>query len=158
MSKLSYENVATSFTVIITEEMVSAIYKICQDTYPKETGGILVGKYSSNLKSAQVTIVTEAPTDSKGGRTWFHRGTNGLQQLLDQVWEKKGEFYLGEWHFHPDGVPIPSIQDITEMKSISKNKSYSCPEPILIIAGNPSQNDWKLGVYVFVGKDILECL
>lgn len=156
MSELLYENEETSLNVIIKEEMVNAIFKMCHASYPKETGGILIGKYSSNLQRAQVTIVTEAPADSKSGRTWFHRGTNGLQQLLEEVWEKKREFYLGEWHFHPGGVPTPSIHDIIEMNRISKNKAYNCPEPILIIAGNPLPDEWMLGSYVFVdGKKYL---
>jgi integrative and conjugative element protein (TIGR02256 family) len=151
MSELLYLNRDASFGVKIKEEMISAIYKICQDSYPNETGGILIGKYSSDLKRALVTFVTGAPADSKSGRTWFHRGTNGLQQLLDDVWENQGAFYLGEWHYHPGGASTPSSHDIHEMKRISKNKAYNCPEPILIIAGNTSPDDWSLGAYVFVG-------
>lgn len=152
MSELLYVNEEASFGVIIKEEMISAIYKMCKNSYPKETGGILIGKYSSDLKRALVTIVTGAPTDSKSGETWFHRGINGLQQILDEVWEKQGAFYLGEWHYHPGGAPTPSSHDIHEMKRISKNKAYNCPEPILIIAGSTSPDDWKLGVYVFNGN------
>lgn len=152
MSELLYKNEDSSFTVIIKEEMVSAIYKMCQASYPKETGGILIGRYSSDLNSAHVTLVTREPADSKSGRTWFHRGTKGLQKLLDMSWDKKGEFYLGEWHYHPGGYPNPSFQDILEMKRIAKNAAYNCPEPILIIAGNPSPDDWELGAYVFVDK------
>lgn len=151
MSKLLYVNEEASFGLEIHEEQISTIYKMCKDSYPNETGGILIGKYSSDLKRARVTIVTGAPTDSKSGRTWFHRGTNGLQQLLDDVWETQGAFYLGEWHSHPGGAPTPSIHDIIEMKRISKNKAYNCPEPILIIAGSTSSDDWNLGAYVFVG-------
>lgn len=150
MSELLYVNEDDSFGVKIKEELISIIYNMCRQSYPKETGGILIGNYSPDLKRAVVTIVTGAPTDSKGGKTWFHRGTKGLQQLLDDVWKKQGAFYLGEWHYHPNGAPTPSSYDISEMKQISKNKAYNCPEPILIIAGSRSPDDWNIGTYVFV--------
>lgn len=149
MRELIYLNESASFGIEIKQEMLSTLYKLCKDSIPNETGGILIGKYSEDLKRAQVTIITGAPEDSKSGRTWFHRGTNGLQQLLDELWERQGLFYLGEWHYHPGGTPTPSIQDIVEMNKISKNKAYTCPEPILIIVGSTSSNDWKIGVYVF---------
>lgn len=149
MSDLLYLHENDSFGIEIKEETINEIYDICKNSFPKETGGILIGKYSPDLKRAQISIVTGAPLDSRSGGTWFHRGTNGLQQLLDEVWEREGSFYLGEWHYHPGGTPIPSTQDIIEMKKISKNKTYNCPEPILIIAGNTSTYDWHLGVYIF---------
>jgi integrative and conjugative element protein (TIGR02256 family) len=152
MSELLYLNEEDSFGLEIKDRMVSTIYKMCKDSYPNETGGILIGKYSTDLKRAQLTIVTGPPADSKSGKTWFHRGTNGLQQLLDEVWERDGAFYLGEWHYHPRGYPNPSIHDIVEMKRISKYKAYNCPEPILIIAGSTSPDDWNLGVYIFNGS------
>lgn len=151
MRELLYVNDEGSFGIEIKKELISAIYKMCKESYPKETGGILIGKYSPNLKLAKVTIVTGAPDDSKSGRTWFQRGTNGLQRLLDDVWETQGAFYLGEWHYHPGGAPTPSTHDIAEMDKISKNITYNCPEPILLIVGSTLSNDWNLGAYVFVG-------
>jgi integrative and conjugative element protein (TIGR02256 family) len=143
---INFQNI--NIEISITEEMVNEIFEMCKKSYPNETGGILIGHYSSDLKRAQITIVTGAPLDSKMGKRWFHRGTNKLQQLLDKVWGEHGDYYLGEWHFHPDGTPKPSAHDIKEMKMISKDSKYHCPEPILIIAGNPS-SDWELGVHVF---------
>ncbi|QSB10108.1 Mov34/MPN/PAD-1 family protein [Lysinibacillus fusiformis] len=149
MSDLLYLNDVGSFGVEITDKMVNEIYELCEDSFPNETGGILIGHYSSDLKRARVTIATGAPSDSKCGKSWFYRGTNGLQNILDEAWNKKGDYYLGEWHFHPCGNTIPSNQDIREMKNISVNKGYNCPEPILIIASNTSSLDWDLGLFVF---------
>lgn len=139
MSKLLYFNEEDTFGVEINEEMVTDIYNMCKGSYPKETGGILIGNYCVNQKCAIVSIVTGPPEDSKHGKTWFHRGTKGLQKLLDKVWESDGTFYLGEWHYHPGAAPTPSLHDVAEMKKISKNKAYNCPEPILIIVGSNSK-------------------
>ncbi|MGD6779371.1 Mov34/MPN/PAD-1 family protein [Sutcliffiella horikoshii] len=149
MSDLKYVNNEGSFGVVITDKMVHDIFEKCKDAYPNETGGILIGHYSMDLKLAHITIIIGAPRDSKMGKCWFHRGTNGLQRSLDKAWDEHGHYYLGEWHYHPGGAPHPSFHDIKEMKKISKNKNYKCPEPILIIAGNTSFSHWNLGVYVF---------
>ena len=149
MSNQKYLNKEGSCGVIITDEMVSDMIEKCKGSYPNETGGILIGHYSMDLKLAHITIVTEEPSDSKAGRRRFHRGTNGLQKSLDEAWDKHGDYYLGEWHSHPGGEPDPSFHDIKEMKKISTTKSYNCPEPILIIAGNTSASQWNIGIYVF---------
>ena len=60
---------------------------------------------------------------------------------------------MGEWHYHPGAAPTPSLHDVAEMKKISKNKAYNCPEPILIIVGNNSKLEWNNGVYVFNGDN-----
>lgn len=149
MSDLKYLNNGGSFGVVITDKMVNDIFEKCKCSYPNETGGILIGQYSNELKLAHITIVTGAPRDSKMGKRWFHRGTSKLQRILDEAWDEQGDYYLGEWHYHPDGAPEPSFYDIKEMKKISNNKNYNCPEPILIIAGHVSFSDLDIGVHVF---------
>lgn len=150
MSNLLYVHEHGSIGIEIREELICSIFKMCKNSYPKETGGILIGRYSSNLQQANVLVVTEAPTDSKSGRTWFYRGTNGLQKLLNDAWNNNNAYYLGEWHYHPGGAPNPSINDIVEMKKISRDVSYNCPEPVLIIAGSVSPSRGEIGVYIFL--------
>ncbi|WP_316572939.1 Mov34/MPN/PAD-1 family protein [Neobacillus sp. YIM B06451] len=152
MGKILYLDEKESFGIEIEESKINAIYHMCKESFPKETGGIIIGKYSSNLNRAEVKIVTGAPVDSKCGRTWFHRGTKGLQELLDEAWDKKGMYYLGEWHYHPGGTPSPSIHDIVEMNKISKNNAYHCPEPILLIAVGSPINNWTLGAFIFTAN------
>jgi hypothetical protein len=81
MSNLNYLNKEGSFGVVITDKMVNDIFEKCKETYPNETGGILIGHYSMNLKRAHITIITGASRDSNMGKLRFHRGANGLQRL-----------------------------------------------------------------------------
>lgn len=99
-----------------------------------ETGGILAGRYDKDLRLAKVSIATAPPPDSAGGHAWFKRGTAGLKRLLDQLWSV-GDYYLGEWHFHPGGAPSPSGQDIEQLRIIASDLRYACPEPLLVILG-----------------------
>jgi proteasome lid subunit RPN8/RPN11 len=100
----------------------------------RETGGILIGRYDLSGNSAIVTEATVRPKDSRSGQTWFQRGIHGLKDMLRTRWSR-GEYYVGEWHSHPGGPPTPSRNDLREMQTISREVSYRCPKPILVIAG-----------------------
>lgn len=127
---------------------LDGIIRSCKSTYPNETGGILIGSYTVSLDCALATNVTKAPPDSKSGKTWFRRGIRGLKRLLDTHWNSR-EFYLGEWHFHPNGEPDPSLTDRQQLERFSLSSDVNCTEPILLIfGGNPSLT-WKIRVFVF---------
>jgi len=102
-----------------------------------ETGGILVGYYTEDLKYAVICMVTGPPTDSKFGPYWFQRGNRGLKKILETA-SQENQYYLGEWHYHPKGIANPSDQDLIQMSKIANKRDYYCPEPIMIIiAGTP---------------------
>ena len=124
-----------SFRVIIDESTLFRIESLCKNHVSLETGGIIVGYYSPDQLSAIIKNITGAPPDSKQDRTNFKRGICGLKSMLIKLW-KQGEYYLGEWHYHPKNSPIPSIIDIRQMNNISQDTKFKCPEPILIIAGD----------------------
>lgn len=109
---------------------------MCRDVGSVETGGILVGRYSLDLKLAIVREATPPPSDSRRGRTWFNRGVAGLREMLAQRWRAKDRtHYLGEWHFHPVPSVVPSADDFLQMVQIAHNSEYQCREPLLVIVG-----------------------
>jgi integrative and conjugative element protein (TIGR02256 family) len=123
--------------------------RLSAEAWPTETGGVLIGHYTADHRCALVSQVLPAPSDSHSGPAWFHRGVAGLQQELESLWQNQGWYYLGEWHLHPGGVPLPSATDYRQMHAIATDEQYKCPEPLLLVlAGAPSQS-WRLGVFVF---------
>jgi len=75
------------------------------------------------------------------------RSTQGIITKLKGAW-KKQQYYLGEWHYHPNTSPKPSGLDLKTMLNLSKSKELHCPEPILlIIGGGPSNWHQYIGVY-----------
>lgn len=126
----------------------------CTKSYPNETGGILIGFYNRNLDCAEVTHVFFETRDSKKGKTWFLRGVYGIQHKLDEFWWQQRGYYLGEWHFHPEGVPIPSQIDMNQMFGIASSSRVHCPEPILIIfSGRNHAEGVSYRAYIFSEKD-----
>ena len=119
--------------ISISESILSKMLEHIRKADRFETGGILIGYYTSTNTQAIVTKITGPSKDSGSGRSWFKRGTLGLSALLNRVWNS-GEYYLGEWHFHPMASSVqPSPQDIYQMKEIAFSERYNCPEPIMII-------------------------
>ena len=115
-----------------------------------ETGGIIVGHYTHDLTMAVVTRLSSQSTDSKSGTTWFFRGVQQLHNWLKRLWqENPRHYYLGEWHSHPGGAPIPSVEDIRQMNEIAVNEDYQCREPILIIIGGNITSHPRFSAFVF---------
>lgn len=68
------------------------------------------------------------------------------------MWKKR-QYYLGEWHYHPNASPRPSKLDIETMLKLSKSEELHCPEPILLIVGGNSENWYHyIGVHLKNGQ------
>ena len=131
--------------VILEQQQIDSMVDYIRTADPNETGGILLGQYSDST-TAKISQVIGPTSDSRSGRYWFVRGIKGLSKLLSQAW-KNNEYYLGEWHYHPNGTTSPSSQDLTQMNNIAKSIKYKCPEPIMIIiAGNHLH--YHVGVFI----------
>ena len=136
------------YGIVLKASHIKKILDECIGSLPNETGGILVGKYNERHDLAIVSDILTSPPDSNAGTTWFHRGIKGLKQKLRELW-KNNYYYLGEWHFHPFSSPNPSFTDISQIRKISKNKKYQCPEPALLVLGGNPQANFDLEVFVY---------
>lgn len=116
----------------------------------KETGGILIGRYSSSLKTVYINELSNPPSDSKAGFFWFFRGVKGVGEYLKKKWVQNDEYYLGEWHVHPANVPEPSSTDIAQLKKISLDKRFNCKEPILIIISK-NNTEYNINISLLLG-------
>ena len=115
--------------------LIYRLQLLCVESGDLETGGILIGYYSSNQDCAVPTEITGAPADAQCGRTWFQRGIFGLKELLHLRWHERRESYLGDWHFHPGGSCRPSGLDIASMRALARDKRARCPFPVLLVVG-----------------------
>jgi integrative and conjugative element protein (TIGR02256 family) len=135
--------------VAIPNRIRRRLLEHCRRAGVLETGGILIGHYSDLRDQAVITEVTGPPRDSVARRFSFVRGLIGLQARIDRAW-RRGEYYLGEWHFHPFTSPDPSPRDLAQIIAFSKTEAYCCPEPILVVVGDDPNSVGRISVWLVV--------
>ena len=150
MAPLEFWSEDDRFGLWVEEKNAAEILRLCRRSSPHETGGLLLGSYSTAHDCALVTATTKAPADSRSGRTWFFRGVRGLQTKVDRLWRSRQGYYIGEWHFHPFGSPCPSPTDMAQMWEIAQSDQYHCPEPVLLIVGGDPPGNWSARAFVFL--------
>jgi len=113
--------------IYLSKEVISIFKKHIQNHCNKpESGGIITGKVYENL--VEVLNCSEPTVFDKQSRYNFNRSYKSAQNYINKKFEEsKGEeIYLGEWHTHPEDVPIPSNTDVNDFnKTITKNKLNS---------------------------------
>lgn len=151
MSKIRFKSFDDEFSVQMTDIILKDMYCECIKSKNNETGGILIGKYSEDRSIAFIIEITGPPKNSKQKKYTFERGVDGLNEILDNRWDL-GYRYIGDWHFHPNSSPIPSMIDDMQMKKFANDKLLNCPEPILLIIGGNNSNGWEFSLHVYTKK------
>lgn len=85
-----------------------------------ETGGILM---AAQIEPGHFRLVEFTVDSQTGSAAHFVRSVEHHQSALSEFFARTGsEFgrfnYLGEWHSHPNHVPIPSREDVGSMQSL----------------------------------------
>jgi len=147
------------FAVRASQSVVNTILGECRASGSEETGGILVGHYTRDHGCAVITGASAVPADSQSGGSWFYRGVQGLREWLQRLWwGPTREYYLGEWHFHPNGSTTMSTRDRQQIKWNARCASYRCPEPLLLIVADGANDASSIGLYVCSREGAVVCL
>lgn len=120
-----------------------------QVKFPRETGGILVGRFEED-NIVVVHVIGPGPRATHGLSTFVRDGEYAQQELDAFVGTTEGRNdYVGEWHSHP--MPVgPSSRDKESMRWISKQSVYNCTQPALILCQRTALHDWSLHGYLWV--------
>ncbi|MCA1718128.1 MAG: Mov34/MPN/PAD-1 family protein [Actinobacteria bacterium] len=149
MADVEFWSEDRAFGLQIPTERLSRVLELSRTAAPEETGGVLAGYYTDAHNCAVVTEASDAPPDSRSGRTFFVRGTTELQRWLNKLWRRERRFYLGDWHSHLGNEPSPSPTDLTQLKEIANDELCKCPEPVLLLVGGRAANARDVRAYVF---------
>jgi integrative and conjugative element protein (TIGR02256 family) len=141
-----YELAEGAFRFILAE---------CSRKYPKETGGMLIGR--SNGDCVRIEHATGPGPRARHSAQSFKRDGDYSQRILDRiVAESGGEYdYVGEWHSHP-AQHGPSAKDSAAMCWIADNTKYAIDQPVLGLCAGEAKGMWRLRVYLFDGHKLRE--
>ena len=143
-----------NLSVVMPDPIWQGMARLCEESYPNECGGILIGEYSDDLRKAEVNKIMVSKNNS-GDRMNFLREAKDANNFLKKLWRvaSGAKYFIGEWHSHPAGAGHPSSTDDDAMYQVAKTARCSCKRPVLIILnGGPKvwQSD-KCWVYLMEG-------
>lgn len=141
--------------LVVENEIIDRLFSVASEHYPNEYGGFLIGYYSSDFKSLTITNFI-LPNKYKSYQYLFERSTEGVEKELKEFFNGKNkQYYLGEWHTHPNGSTNYSIIDLNAMINIANSESIRIKNPILLILsiGKDKMNGFDF--YLYDNKTLL---
>jgi integrative and conjugative element protein (TIGR02256 family) len=120
-----------------------------------ETGGILFGEQSDALHVIWVSEVLGPPPDSEASPFGFVCGVSGVATAHEEKRTRSGGSmaYVGLWHTHPRGQPLPSETDLRGMRRVVLGADTPRPRSLMVIVGGSPARP-VAGAYVFARKDL----
>ena len=99
----------------------------------RETGGALFG-YESEEEVVVACAFGPGPKARHGFRS-FEPDPETTRRLIASVWDSsEGRYrFLGSWHTHPGGPPVPSPTDEQTASDLSDQPGVLLPRPLLLI-------------------------
>lgn len=132
----------------INKNVFNEIKKEANLWLPNETGGVLLGYWSSHDELV-ITNLIGPGINALHGRHSFSPDAKWQEAEIAKIYKKSGRLitYLGDWHSHPEGAPSLSIRDLVTMFRVAVHKPARAPRPIMgILYNNPK---WELVVWRF---------
>jgi len=120
-------------SVILTDEVIVVLLTYRQNSITdKEAGGQLFATFEGNN-----TIIVEAsPPKFHDKRTRFGFIPNRwIQNIEIKAKHKHGKHFVGDWHTHPQPVPVPSGDDKRSMIECFSQSRHELKAFLMVIVG-----------------------
>lgn len=145
----SYAEVAvSSWTIVVSHQLLQEIVALRQARLPNETGGVLVGIFDTQYRRVYIVDLILSPADSQESPTGYIRGVEGVPEELQRIGECTGRQvgYVGEWHSHPDRYPVRPSEDDKELFAYLQHERQTDGLPaVMMIAGEQGTTGWYVG-------------
>ena len=98
-----------------------------------EAGGVLLGKRRG--KHIEVVLASEPMPADRREQFFFERNVEGHLPFAKAAW-RAGHFavdYVGEWHTHPQRLPLPSSIDRAEWRKLAAARPPTSPLLTIVV-------------------------
>lgn len=104
---------------------------------PWEIAGWLLGYWRADGRTVVVTHAT--PPGRRGTPFGITVNAERHRPLFDAAWDASaGQVtFLGDWHTHPGGAPLPSARDRQALTQLVEEPDYQTETPLIAIVANP---------------------
>ncbi len=121
-----------------------------------ETGGMLVG-YEGAERSDEIVVtdVIGPGPRARHGEYAFNPDGAWQRRQLARLYRASGRVttFLGDWHSHPRGLPLPSETDVATAARTAANERARAPRPLTLIVGRDA-DEWLLACYRFIDGEL----
>jgi len=143
-------------TVWIRAQLIGAMQKEANHSYPLETGGILTGYVADNNEPVILSVFGPGP-NATHNRHRFEPDHEWQCQQLDELYaaSQATQVYLGDWHTHPDSSADMSWRDRRTLRSIATHPNTMLASPLMLIGGwSGNQTNWKWECHRYDGTQM----
>ncbi len=114
---------------------------------PFETGGVLMGYWSTTDSEVVITHTIGAGPAAKHRRSSFEPDSTHQQKQIDQIYAESGRLYtyLGDWHSHPIPCEQLSRRDKRTLLLIGTDRRARASIPIMGIV--TKRHEWALTLW-----------
>jgi len=131
----------------------SQIYDDAKKYSPFETGGVLLGYITKDGDYVITRIIPGGPKADRRAYSFQH-DSDWQDDKMDKVWEetKGAEYYIGEWHTHPNNPTHMSVFDIDALKTIAAYPKC-LNNPLMLIMGGKGFHETSVFSYPDISID-----
>lgn len=122
----------TKLSIEIDENLIARIGQLALKHYPNEFGGFLLGKYSDDRKTVFVNSTIQ-PKTYKGTKNTYERFAGDLVEEFDSEYKRNKNYFVGEWHSHPNGTVNFSSIDMKAIREMVDHDTVQLKNPLLLI-------------------------
>jgi len=142
-------------SIDVDEVLMDELSKIGAKYSPKEYGGFLVGHYDDDYKTVYITNYV-LPLKYENTSISFKREAEGLENIFKELYgQNPSQYYIGEWHTHPNGISKASSLDRRALNKIAEDESTPIENPIMLIIGYQG-NNVSFSFYVSANQKLYE--
>jgi integrative and conjugative element protein (TIGR02256 family) len=122
----------------------------------RETGGMLVGYEGADRPEIVVTDLIDAGPRARRDEYEFHPDGRWQRRELARVYQESGRVvtFLGDWHSHPHGLPVPSETDLETAARTAANERARAPRPLTLILGR-DEDEWLLVAFLYSAGELV---
>ncbi|KAA6330613.1 hypothetical protein EZS27_020696 [termite gut metagenome] len=152
---MKLKDIHNSRKLIIEDNLLNNLLRKVIEHYPNEFGGFLIGYYSSDFKTLFVKDFL-LPQKYQGLLSIFERSIDGIKNIFYQIFKIKGQYYIGEWHSHPNGGTMYSQTDLHAMIKIAEEETVRIKNPILLILSVNPNSKTTIAFYLYDNKKLIK--
>jgi integrative and conjugative element protein (TIGR02256 family) len=135
--------------VWISKSLIDEMESEARRWAPLETGGVLLGFWSTDEPTAEITAVTGPGPNAVHRRSSFIPDYDYQDREITVAYRRSGRIhsYLGDWHSHPFGSGMLSLSDRRTLQRIATDVGARAPQALMAVLSH--KKAWTPHIWMY---------